>query len=372
MPPARTGVADYAATLLKALQRRGSVEVNASEADICLYHLGNNQLHREIYHRALAHPGVVVLHDAVLQHFFLGSLNQRQYIEEFCYNYGAWSEDLAGTLWRERSRSAIDPRYFEYPMLRRIAETSLAVIVHNPAAAAMVAAHHPNARVNEIPHLYEPRELPQAYEIERLRARLGLKAGTFLFAVFGHLRESKRIAGSLRAFERVREKCPAALLVAGEFASTDLARALEPCLKQDGLIRAGYLADRDFHRYAAAVDACINLRHPAAGETSGIAVRLMGLGKPVIMTAGRETSRFPEGACVRIDAGPAEEEMLAEVMIWLARYPGHARAIGHNAAAHIHEFHDLDRVADMYWECLQCKSPVDASIEYSAASRNLR
>jgi len=72
LPPARTGVADYAAALLSALRRRGTVEVNPRRADVWLYHLGNNQLHRDIYRRALARPGIVVLHDAVLQHFFLG------------------------------------------------------------------------------------------------------------------------------------------------------------------------------------------------------------------------------------------------------------------------------------------------------------
>ena len=53
LPPARTGVADYAAALLAALRRHGSVELHARHSDIALYHLGNNQLHREIYRRCL-------------------------------------------------------------------------------------------------------------------------------------------------------------------------------------------------------------------------------------------------------------------------------------------------------------------------------
>jgi hypothetical protein len=72
MPPARTGVADYSAALVAALRKIGDVSINDPDADISLYHLGNNQLHRPIYERALAHPGVVVLHDAVLHHFFWG------------------------------------------------------------------------------------------------------------------------------------------------------------------------------------------------------------------------------------------------------------------------------------------------------------
>ena len=68
------------------------------EGDINLYHLGNNPLHREIYQRALEKPGVAVLHDAVLQHFFLGSFSEQQYVAEFVYNYGAWNEDQAHAL----------------------------------------------------------------------------------------------------------------------------------------------------------------------------------------------------------------------------------------------------------------------------------
>src|SRR5579859_6079285 len=154
LPPASTGVADYSAALLTALRKRGRVECGARNADVQLYHVGNNQLHRAIYERALREPGIIVLHDAVLHHFFLGSLTEQQYVDEFVYNYGEWNVDLAHALWKSRARSATDPRYFEYPMLKRIAERSLAVIVHNSAAAGIVRSHAAAARVHEIPHLF--------------------------------------------------------------------------------------------------------------------------------------------------------------------------------------------------------------------------
>jgi hypothetical protein len=353
LPPARTGVADYSAALLRGLQPLGQVAVNQRDADIALYHLGNNQLHHEIYQRALEAPGVVVLHDAVLQHFFLGSLSEPDYIAEFVYNYGGWSADLARDLWLHRARSAADPQYFRYPMLRRIAERSLAVIVHNPRAVEMVREHAPAAVIHEIPHLWEPPPLPAESDVFRLRAELGLPPHIFLFGVFGHLRESKRLTAVLRAFESARAAADVALLIAGDFVSPDLARSLEPLLGSAGILRIGYTKECDFWRYAAAVDACINLRYPAAGETSGIAVRLMGIGKPVIVTAASETSRFPESACLRVDPGIAEEEMLAEYMVWLARFPEDARAIGQRAAGQIREFHAVQRVARLYWQALQ-------------------
>jgi glycosyltransferase involved in cell wall biosynthesis len=350
LPPARTGVADYSAALLRALQLRGTVALG--DGDINLYHLGNNQLHREIYQRALEKPGVAVLHDAVLQHFFLGCFPEQDYVAEFIYNYGAWSEDLARELWRSRARSASDPQYFLYPMLTRVAERSLALIVHNPAARALVKAHVPGAVIHEIPHLLEPPVPPERSEIDDLRRTLGIQEGTFLFGVFGHLRESKRLAAVLRAFNRARAAADIALLVAGDFVSKDLERALEPLLVAERIYRIGYTPERDFWLHAAAVDACVNLRYPTAGETSGISIRLMGIAKAVLMSACVETSVFPDSSCLRVDAGPAEEDMLVEFMVWLARFPRDARAIGERAAAHIREFHNPERVADMYWQVI--------------------
>ena len=58
-------------------------------------------------------------------------------------------------------------------------------------------------------------------------------------------------------------------------------------------MRLPYLAESEFWLAARAVDACINLRYPAAGESSGIAVRMMGIGKPVLLTEGLESAAFP-------------------------------------------------------------------------------
>src|ERR1039458_4380612 len=193
-------VADYAASLRAELRRHGAVEVSPATCDVALYHLANNPLHAAIYARSLETPGVVVLHDAVLNHFFLGTLDQPAYIEEFVYNYGEWSRSLAASLWRERASSSTDRRYFDYPMLKRIAERSRAVVVHNPAAAAMVREHTARARIVEIPHLFATPGLPGPAQAIRYRQTLGIEPGAFLFGLFGYLRESKRLRTVLDAF----------------------------------------------------------------------------------------------------------------------------------------------------------------------------
>lgn len=344
LPPERSGVADYSAALLGAMQRTGTVIANPAEAcDVELYHLGNNQLHRDIYRRALERPGVVVLHDAVLQHFFLGSMDEAAYVEEFVYCYGEWSREMAREIYRGRAHSAQRAEYFRFGMLRRIAETSRAVIVHNAAAARRVKEEVSSAKVYEIPHLYMDAPAP---------AHITTGA-RFSFGVFGYLRESKQLRLILRVFAKLRAAdAGLRLLVAGPFASLDLEKSCGDLLNGPGVDRVAYLPEAEFLSQVASVECCINLREPPAGETSGIAIRLMGLGKAVIVTDGEEVSGFPEAACVRIDPGLAAEEMLEAMMLWLSRNPEAARRIGENARTHVRTVHAIDVVADQYWKVL--------------------
>ena len=354
LPPARTGVADYAGTLLTALRRANAVEVNAARADVNLYHIGNNQLHRDVYQRALERPGVVILHDAVLHHFFLGALERTAYIEEFVYNYGEWMRGRAAELWERRARSAADAEYFAFPMLKRVAERSLAIVVHNPSAAATVKKHAPAARVVEIPHLFAGAPIADRDGVDRVRRGFGITRASLLVGVFGHLRESKRITAVVRAFTRVQKSLPnAILLLAGSCVSTDLNRALEAFAANPRIVRTGFLNDQDFWEYARATDVCVNLRFPSAGETSGIAIRFMGIGKPVVLSEGPEIARIPKSACLRVETGIREEAVLAEYLVWLASFRRDGAEIGARAAAHIAAQHYILTIVQQYEEVLR-------------------
>jgi hypothetical protein len=280
-------------------------------------------------------PGVIVLHDAVLHHFCLGFLRREEYIDEFVYNYGEWTRAFAADLWENRARSAADPRYFSHPMVRRVVEQSRAVIVHNPAAARIVRNHAPGARIHEVPHLWAPTaEYPQN------------TSANLLCGVFGHLRESKRLAVVLESCKRAG----ASLMVAGSLPAS-LERELAPAL--GGVRREPYTTRQRFLQLAHEVDCCINLRYPPAGETSGIGVLLMGIGRPVVFTDGEEIARYPADACIRIESGLGELENLTDVLTWLRIRRSHARAIGASASAYIRRRHSPDLVARLYWQALR-------------------
>ena len=352
LPPADTGVAQYAAALLVPLSKRFEIDANATNA---LYQIGNNGLHWDIYQRALAQPGVVLLHDACLHHLLLGHLDRTAYIEEFVYNYGEWFRQTAERYWERRSASAADPRYFERPLLKRLCERALLVIVHNPAAAKAVRDHVPTAQIRCIPHFFQaPR--PHSYrEVDEYREEvLGLEPGEILFAVLGHLRESKRLDAVLTAFARLRRQgLPIKLLVQGRFVGPDLEAALRLRLSEDGVLRRDFLDEAEWWLQAHAIDVCVNLRWPLAGESSGIATRLMGIGKPVILTRSLETEEIPEVAALKVDPGIAEQEQLEHFMAWLAIQHDARRSIGRHAAIHTQSFHAIDLAARQLGDCLE-------------------
>jgi glycosyltransferase involved in cell wall biosynthesis len=347
-PGSRSGVADYAETLRPALEK-----LLIGGAAVHLYHLGNNRLHTEVYAEALRTAGVAVLHDAVLHHFFLGTLTREQYLAEWVYNYGEWMRPLGEELWTERARAGTDTRYFLYPMVRRVVEAAKRVIVHNAGAAAL-AREHGARDVVTIPHFFEPPPEPvHAADVAEFRRRIGVEPAATLFGIFGYLRETKRVSPTLASFRRLHAVRPeVALLVAGEPVSGDLERVLGCEAAHPAIRRLPHLSERELQIAAAAIDCGINLRYPAAGETSGIAIRLMGAGTPVIVSDIAENTDFPDPTVLRVSPGAGEPAELFAQMAILAGHPGLGREIGTRAAAHIRRHHSLDAVASRYAEAL--------------------
>jgi len=141
--------------------------------------------------------------------------------------------------------------------------------------------------------------------------------------------------------------------VVGEFVSTDLERALRPQLQSGNVVRIGHVPENEFWQLAEITDVCVNLRYPAAGETSGIGIKMMGIGKPVVFTTSEETSDLPGMAVLRVDAGEAEVEMLSFYLRALEANPEMRAEIGDRAARHIAAHHSLAQAAEAYLDVVK-------------------
>jgi glycosyltransferase involved in cell wall biosynthesis len=374
LPPQRSGIADYSAELLPALAGHLEVEPFVDEGvkvdpalaarfpvrgdrafpalweagryDAVLYHVGNNpDYHARTWRMLNRYPGIAVLHEPMLHHLVRGMTLGRGdldgYAEEMRYAYGKTGESLA----RRSLGTGIPLDAWSYPLFERVVDASLGLIVHNDCTRDRVLASRPGTRIAEVPH-----HLSLGEPGEATRSSLGLPATGLLFASFGFITPAKRLDVALRAFARLRrEVAPDALyLLVGEVSPHyDFASVLTPELSA-GVVPVGRTELPEFLRYMAAADVAINLRYPSAGETSGTLIRLLGLGKAVVVSNTGAFAEIPADCCARIDLDATEEELLFAVLRALATDPELRRRMGENARRHIATHHSLEGSARAY------------------------
>ncbi|MBL8233161.1 MAG: glycosyltransferase, partial [Bryobacterales bacterium] len=259
MPPAKSGIADYSAALVEELRKRSGVTVisgpdgkalaaKVADHDIALYQLGNNEYHVHAYEAALEHPGVIVMHEANLHHLICDLTIRRNnwdaYVAEAEYNGGPQARAYAEQV---RTLKA-GPDYEGLPMLRRVLERSKAAIVHSHCVEHELREAGFQKPIAVIPHGAWLR--PDANRMD-FRQRLGLAEDTPLIGIFGFLKPYKRIAESLRAFQRLVRLVPdAKMILVGEPHSELPLASMIRSLNLDAHVRVlGFTPIEDFMGY---------------------------------------------------------------------------------------------------------------------------
>lgn len=361
LPPARSGIADYAEALLGPL--RGMAQIEAFEDpraagdlgrfDVLLYQMGNNRYHADIYECALTHPGVLVMHEANLHHMHAERTIKRgnwdAYVDEVAYDGGE-----AARLFAERVRRLeVGPDYEGVPMLKRLLESARGVIVHSDCVGAAVREAGFTGPLAKIWHGAwidrDPRRKPQG---DIYRSKLGLAPSTPLIGIFGFLKPYKRIAESLRAFRRlVRFRPDARMILCGEpHPELDLDVMLKGLGLEEHVRVLGYLEADDFHHYIEACNVILNLRYPTVGESSGTLLRAFSLGKPVLVTEIGSFAEYPNEICLKVPSPPntAEEDTIFEYLNLLVGRPELARALGAQARDWVERECPWELVAERY------------------------
>lgn len=384
LPPAGTGIADYSAELLPYLAEHLDVTVFTEEpasapaelagrfplaryreapaalasgrVDVAFWQLGNDaRYHGEIYRLLLEHPGVLMLHEFLLHHL----VRELTVVRGDAAGFLAAMRYCCGGAGERAARRFLDgggpADPWAFPLFERAVDRSLAVVVHNRATRDRVLASRPLADVTVVPHHFDATLLPAgAGDPAAARAALGLPADAFLVGTFGHVTPAKRMEATLAAFARLRRELPTArLLVVGEVSPHYDFDPLLAGTDGDGVTLCGRVGFDDLLRYMVAVDVAVNLRWPSGGETSGTLMRLLGLGKAVVVTNAGSFAELPDGCCARVDVDWTEAETLLGTLRLLAAEPGLRRAMGEQARRHLAKVHAPSRVAAAIAACLE-------------------
>ncbi len=341
MPPSKSGIADYSATLVEHLEPLAEVDVfsdascpfDAARFDALVYQIGNNPYHAHAYETALDNPGVVVMHEANLHHLIADITIRRgdweAYLREAEYNGGAGALAYA----RRVQALEVGPDYEGVPMTRRILERARGVVVHSRFMSELVRAQGYTGPIGIIPHgAWIPRGDRNEY-----RARLGLDETTPLAGIFGFLKPYKRVAESLRAFRRLVRVHPLAkMILVGEPHPDFPVASLIKTLDLTPHVRVlGFTPLEDFTGYISACDIVLNLRFPTVGESSGSLLRALGLGKAVLVSDIGSFSELPDDICLKVPVGAGEEDLIYEYLNLLVSRPEVSRGLGDQARQYV-------------------------------------
>jgi glycosyltransferase involved in cell wall biosynthesis len=349
LPPERSGIADYSALLLPALQERLDVVVPRRGAkkpprgtDVSLYHVGNNpEAHAWIVDALRQQPGLVVLHDFVLHHLVAGMTLGRGdpdgYLDAMQRDGGVVArllahgvvDNLVPPIWEHRAQ--------DFPLTSVVLDCADGVICHSRYVEQKVREYGYAGPVFVIPMPAWPSiELPERVaHVERFP----------VIACVGYLNAAKRIPQLLEALARFRERFPAALLVLAGSAAPDV-RLDEEAL--DGVLRLEHLEEDRLWQLLADCDICVSLRSPTMGETSGIVLRALSLGRPLVVSEAGWFAELPDAVAAKVPVDEREVDMLTAILERLTSDDELRRAMGEAAAQYARQEHGLDRVADLY------------------------
>ena len=104
-------------------------------------------------------------------------------------------------------------------------------------------------------------------------------------------------------------------------------------LDEKGLVREGWVDEQRLWELLAGVDVSVNLRHPTMGETSGIAIRSLSLGKPLVVSDVGWFSELPDGAALKVPVDEHEVDTLAAALELLVAREDVREQMGRAAAA---------------------------------------
>ena len=341
LPPQHSGVADYCADLLPCLAEHFELELYAEDPplhegtaiarelpiirasdfrrqrrgakyDVVIYQMGNDIVHKFVYLNLVEYPGVVVLHEPMLHHFMLQMLSagwdESDYRRELDYSYGVRRDDIESAVAVDGTEEA----RFRYPMIQRVVDSSLGILVHSEHARRAVLGHGPPGRVGRVSHPYVPD--PDVENVSRsdARRRLGLDPDEFLVGTFGFVTPAKRIEVILDCIAELSNTAAEARLVVGGGSVPEY--SIGSLVAERGLSSRvtvpGYVPWRDLMLYMRACDVAVALRWPTAGETPGGVVRLMGLGTPAIVSDHAAFGEFPDETCMKVNHLRERQELL--------------------------------------------------------------
>jgi glycosyltransferase involved in cell wall biosynthesis len=338
LPPARSGIADYSARLLRELASHYVIDVVIDSAEVVdpwiqanfpvrsvrwfsqqvdpcarvLYHFGNSPFHAHMFGLLEQHPGVVVLHDSWLgaarnwmaNHAGDSAAFLRMLYES--HGYAGLSHDLM------HGRSST---LNTYPINRDVIDGALGVIVHSRYAIQQAARFFGPAAADK----FRIVPFPQGQRLCRqpaARRLLGIGHDDFVVCSFGMLAPTKLNHRLLEAWlqSSLARDVRCHLVFVGENHGGGYGDALTAAIRTGGSGRiriTGFVSADTYADYLAVADLAVQLRTDSRGETSAAIFDVLGHGVPAIVNANGSADELPDTVVLKIGDRFSDAELVA-------------------------------------------------------------
>lgn len=354
-----TGIASYTAQVLEALcasRTGGKVEVivfhpafdgprvempcptiELSDAllgsdfwalfDVAIYHLGNNSRHHAPIYTALRrHPGMVVLHDHVYQHYLAGVSLRGDFVGPsyvtLAQNANAGSFNVlksSGVMHADQGQVDFVPWESEWaarvPLSDRFVDLGLSTLVHSDYARQGLRSDNDTDR--DILTLFMPR--PDVVDMPPPQ----VTAGPVRIACCGHIGGTKGLLELVNSFIQAPHlRSSFHVTIAGFGSDTVFLDTLRKTISEAHLNAVFDIkiapSDAEYKEIMAQCDVFYNLRYP---NTEGASLSLMeqlAYGRPVIAYRTGSFAEVPEEACYFLDA-VGDTQCLVDTLGHIAR-----------------------------------------------------
>ncbi len=380
--PMKSGISDFSEELIGALkkyveiivfspvkpsnlQEEKNVEIHMlgeldntelrESLDVIVYHVGNNPTyHGEIVDMLQKYPGIVEIHEIGLHHLFADRFFVKQgkekYLEAVRYCHGQRGVKIARDFFDGKCGAPWNDHALDMCMARFVIEPARAVITHSETVKQMVLGMKQEVPVEKI-MLHAEVDSPD-YEMLKLESRkkLDFETKKIVFGSFGFVSEAKRIIPILDALTKLKKKTDDfTFLVVGEnLTEIDFVREVQKRRLSDNVVITGFIPLDEFRTYIGACDFCLNLRYPTQGETSGSVHRMLGMGKPIIMTDIGSFGDYPDDIALKVRYDDNEVNDIYEAILSLINNSEGLELRKKKAYEYAVKYCDLDRNAQAY------------------------
>lgn len=252
-----------------------------------LFHIGNNKDHLYLLEEFLLRPGVLVVHDYNLSWLArLGVQNSPRAKELSSILLSAY----IGTKANSNIDGAglyqfIEKFGFCLPFTDFLSLLAKHVVCHSDFVFKRLPIN--KNKKSLVLHHASPSAYPKTIKRSLAKTSLGIKPGIFVILFIGFMGSNKQIPRALSALaEFLKEKKDVLVLLAGEERPEEV--NLRECIFNLGLnssVRfSGYVKEDEFFTYISSADVVVNLRYPSPGESSGVLVRSMAVGRVSIVS----------------------------------------------------------------------------------------